>query len=424
MSNETERMRFLEIGREPTSVGREATPPRDSSATEVDDVIDQYDANPTTNAAIAGRLPTLRQLRERLDADAGRKVDRSCLLGDFFMTPGDASVLLRWDREDEQLAGDWPLTGNALLGLSNRLEAPVVGVEWLAKRHPEECARVLNDELLQRGSERALVRALRNGKQVVRGVLSDKYATRDNDMVIGVLDELFEEQSPDAGTELPRIGNLFLDVDSMRMTMVFPDTYRDVPGDSGYHLAAIVRNNEVGRGSTSVSAGLVRWVCANGLVSGWLGAVDGCLRQRHVGVPDRQVLKAAIAEVLVRSLSLSSEMFQRLEVAKAIEVPNVAAAIALVAQQQRMARRTASEWYAGYAVEVNVAPRVSELSAFGVVQGLSRAARSRHGEQRHELEAAAGALLEGDVNHRWSQIRANAAMMDREVVEQYVAVGG
>ncbi len=282
----------------------------------------------------------------------------------------------------------------------------------------EAVNRQLGAVLRKEPGKEALVRAKsNNGTSFVRAVLSDRYVPLDSDLVVGALDDIFGEQSVEA-----RIGFLSWDGDSLRTVVVFPETFREGAGD-GLYMAAVIRNNEVGGGSVEVSPGLLRDVCTNTVIYGWQAGVEA-VRQRHIGRIDGQRLRADIAAALTESLKFSDVLADRLEEARRVEVPDVAQVIAFLSRKNRLPRNAAAAWMAGYREE-SVASEGTANTAFGVVQGLARAARAQRSDARHQTERLAGELLgtaRQDLGHEWERNVTRARDLEREEVVQYIGV--
>ena len=369
-------------------------------------------------------LPSLHDLRARLDAEAPQKVDRLVPVRGVNLALDDRdNVALNWPVSGG--SERWPMTSHAFAQLAGRSDVPNAAADWLAEKHPDLGVIAVNRQLerltAKSPSAQLAIRGKANGIHFVRAVLSDRYVPLDSDAVIGALDDLFGEQSVEA-----RLGYLCWNGDALRTVVVFPATMLDVGGDAGYYPAVIVRNNEVGGGSVEVQPGLLRDVCTNTVISGWKAGIEA-VRQRHVGNIDVRRLKADIAGAVGESLKLTDDIMERLDQARVVPIPDVASVIALLSRKYHLTQPQGASWYAGYREE-SLATPAAEGTVFGVVQGLARAARGQRDDLRHDTEVLAGTLLgnrkQPEVAETWKIHVGRARDLEREEVHAYVGVGG
>lgn len=225
-------------------------------------------------------------------------------------------------------------------------------------------------------AERWLVRA-RNS--VLRGVLTDKYIRLDNL-------ELFAALSP-ALSEEYEVDWFALSDESFHLRLHDRRLFRDaLPGDrlmAGVHIG----NSEVGKRAVTVDALIYRVLCTNGLIR----KVDGksLLYQRHISVGKpgfAQSVQSAVRE----ALAFSAAWLTRLSAAVAHPIPDVEKAVHKIALDWGLTQATEEAVKAAIQSE---RPSQQE-TLYGLINGLTGAARGLAADERYALEVQAGDLLE------------------------------
>jgi len=216
---------------------------------------------------------------------------------------------------------------------------------------------------------------LRAKGDVLRGVLSDRYAKLNNADALCTLKPLVEDRF--------EVQWLSLTDESFHLRLTDPRLSRDIlPGDrviAGIHVA----NSEVGKRSVTVDAMVFRLVCQNGLIR--LVKGKSLLHQRHVGLTPAY-LKASLGRAIEDALIQSAGFMERMSWATRKPLGEVEKTLhALpVSQGVRETVRTSllSE------------PKGQQETLYGLVNALTFTAQGLEPDERYALEAMAGTLLE------------------------------
>jgi hypothetical protein len=244
-----------------------------------------------------------------------------------------------------------------------------------AERRKEKQAREGRNGNGQK-AERWLVRA-RN--EVLRGVLTEKYVRLDNL-------ELFAALSPALSQEY-EVDWFALSDESFHLRLHDRRLFREaLPGDrlmAGVHIA----NSEVGKRAVTVDALIYRLVCTNGLIR----KVDGksLLYQRHIALGKAE-FALSVQSAVREALAFSAAWLTRLSAAVAHPIPDVEKAIHKIALDWGLTQATEEAVKAAILLEH---PSQHE-TLYGLINGLTGAARSLGADERYTLETQAGTLLE------------------------------
>ena len=359
---------------------------------------------------------SLSDLRSSLDADALCKRDEVAKVDAIAadVTPeGEFRILFHPAGEDK--ARHYRPTATALGQFSERGNMPAgVTHSLMQLGNNDLAAEAINRGLTKvwegNGEKTFLIRRRENGDASVRAVLSDKYAPLDTDLVVGIMDDLLSEEGTASQVE-----RLHWDGDNFRAQVTFPSSDFSVANDSDYRLGFNLTNNEVGGGAVTFHAMVWRLVCVNGLMA-W-DSVGG-FRQVHRGLVDQHDLKRDIARCVEACLPQSQALAEKLIAAQQTPIPNIGQVIAQLSIDNKLGKPVAAQWMQGYDQEA-LAARVSGGTAFGIVNGLTRSARSVGAVQASALERTAGRMLS---NTNWARTSERAAELDPEQVFAYVGV--
>jgi hypothetical protein len=243
-------------------------------------------------------------------------------------------------------------------------------------------------------AERWLIRA-RN--EALRGVLTEKYVRLDNL-------ELFAALTPALSADY-EVDWFALSDESFHLRLHDARLFRDaLPGDrlmAGVHIG----NSEVGKRAVTVDALVYRLVCTNGLIR----KVDGqsLLHQRHIGV-GKQAFGTAVQQAVREALAFSAAYLERLAAAVAYPIPDV----------EKTLHKLALDWGLTQATEEAVKTAIlaehpsQHETLYGLINGLTGAARNLPADERYTLEVQAGRLLEtqlGGLALRQTRERPNAS---------------
>jgi len=225
-------------------------------------------------------------------------------------------------------------------------------------------------------AERWLLRAK---GEALRGVLTERYTRLDN------LD-LFAAISPALSSEY-EVDWFALTDESLHLRFYDARLYRDaLPGDrliAGVHIS----NSEVGKRSVTVDSLVYRLVCTNGLIRKIEG--QSLLHQRHISL-SRPEFALTVQTAVRKALAHSALYLERLSAAVAHPLP----------QMERTIHKLALDWGLTQATEEAVKavilrePPSQHETLYGLINGLTGAARHLPPDERYTLETRAGELLE------------------------------
>jgi len=250
---------------------------------------------------------------------------------------------------------------------------------WL--RHGPE-APPADDQAPENGArchgrrERWLLRAKDSS---LRGVLSDRYARMDNatvlDTVASLLDRHYE------------VGWFALTPESLHVRLVDPRIVREaLPDDrlmAGIHLA----NSEVGRRAVTVDAMVYRLVCTNGLIRLVRGA--SLFHQRHVSFATPK-FEMALRDAIRQAWGQAAVFMEQLVWSTSQPVRDVEKTLANLTDRWNLTNGT-EEAIKGHLKAT--APGQQE-TLYGLVNAITRAAQALAPDDRYDLEALAGQLME------------------------------
>jgi hypothetical protein len=225
-------------------------------------------------------------------------------------------------------------------------------------------------------AERWLLRAK---GEALRGVLTERYTRLDNL-------ELFAAISPALSSEYA-VDWFALSDESLHLRFYDARLYRDaLPGDrlmAGVHVS----NSEVGKRSVTVDSLVYRLICTNGLIRKIEG--QSLLHQRHISL-SRPEFALTVQTAVRQALAQSALYLERLSAAVAHPLP----------QMERLLHKLVLDWGLTQATEevvkaaILTEPPSQQETLYGLINGLTGAARSLSPDERYTLETRAGELLE------------------------------
>lgn len=316
--------------------------------------------------------------------------------------------------------------------LAHLIDMPPAVVNWLAARdYDRELSRFMNAELLRLQSEDgqanradrrvfARFRGDGNGQLHCRGLFSDRYAAVDSyPLMQMVADSLTCEEQ-----EAARVHRMSYDGDELSTSLFWPGSERVVNGEA-YRVGVAVQTSEVGTIRLRVYAWIGRLVCANGLiVNAELGEF---VSRRHVGRIDMQELAQGVRGAVGCAMEKSDRALIQLDSARAIQLADADRAIVQLGRELRLTKSQTRAWLEGHDATLEEST-VDEVSAFSVVNGLTRGAQTDEFEAttRSYLESLAGRILapsldspESVMHSWWEELQLRARSLSDEVVAGY-----
>ncbi len=220
---------------------------------------------------------------------------------------------------------------------------------------------------------------LRMKGDVLRGVLSARYARLDHDLLLDCLTPLLPQGFTVDWFSLDDTGLHLRLVDTRRPLTV-------LPGDdlfSGIHVA----NSEVGRRAVTVDALVYKLVCQNGLIRQVKGKSLLYRRHFHFSAPRfREALEGAV----LGALDEAGRFVEQIREAARTPVPDVAAVLELLGRQAALSKNFLE------AAERSLRSERAgqQETVWGLANGLTQAAQALSPDDRYGVETLAGHLIE------------------------------
>lgn len=231
-----------------------------------------------------------------------------------------------------------------------------------------------------------------NGEpQVLRALLSSRYATINNAPVVETLADI-----------LPggKISHLYYDGDTFRANVLIPDTLR-TENDSDYGGGVSVLNNETGRFKYVSRPFVFRAICFNGNI--WDEVKGQTYSRRHIGNIDWADFRRNLALNIQSQIPMAQAKIERVLALKGMPVTEqvIQQAIVYLGRREGMNEGTQQKWLEGFRTELRAAKSAKDiLSAFGLVQGLTRAAQDEDVkfEAREMMETLSARLIDANMD--------------------------
>jgi hypothetical protein len=236
-----------------------------------------------------------------------------------------------------------------------------------------------SDEDAKRRQENWLLRA-RYGE--LRGVLSERYARLDNNVLMTCLRELLSSMHSRF-----QIGWFGLSDESLHLRLVDTTIGRKVWHDDRLMAGIHIANSEVGKRAISVDAIIFRLICQNGLIR----LVNGrsLLRRRHVSF-DQDGFVRSLEEAVVAALGEALDFTERLILTAKQPVGDVEAAIKRLGRHWSLSEATQQQVQAALLRE----PSGLQETLYGLVNAFTYVAQTFADDDRYHLEVLAGQLAE------------------------------
>ena len=256
-----------------------------------------------------------------------------------------------------------------------------------------------------------------DGSKTVRALLSERYGIYDNlPLLEMVLDAL-----PSKDETL--VSHAFNDGDKIHLNLLLPDSFKSIEGDSDYGTGISISNSEIGTDTAEVMPFLFRAICVNGCI--W-GRRDSAIvmKKKHIGEIDFDAMRNGITQLVALALAEGNNFLGQMLASKEIPIGkgNILTIIDFLRRENKMTLEMGKAWYEGFKKEpIN--------SAFGIVNGLTRAAQEFSGDTRYDLECVASQILApslvADINaigSKWNKIESRAidnSQKSDKLIRQY-----
>lgn len=290
----------------------------------------------------------------------------------------------------------------------------------------QQMKRKLNHDAQMLVRYRSLPNGLTHVRALFRGILPPLI---DNVEMLDMLREAFPSRFHNAnGWGAALASHIEDSVDAIQGNVLFPDEMKQEP-DSDYGVGVQFCNSEVTTGVMRVSPFLFRAICLNGCI--W-GRRDGSVRveMNRDGSLDRLAIRSKIGELVQIALSEGNDLLTLMGYTREIATPQPERVITHLAQKHRLTQEMSRTWFNGYLTETVREGEPFRKTAFGVVQGLTRAAQRWHGDNRIQMEATASLLvapsLRDDIDaiaRRWAGYNSEAANLPEDAVRLWALTG-
>ena len=300
--------------------------------------------------------------------------------------------------------------------------------------YEEELTNIMNDALARRTSEwnskgkdernfRVRLRTNEADEKYIRAIVSERYGVIDNHEVMEILSNALPYN-----IEKALASHISHDGDDMYGNILLPDSMKSEP-DSDYGVGISFKNSEVRNSAFSIEPFIFRAICLNGMIWGRSNS-EIKVHQRHMGSIDLRELEEQVQQAIKSALSLGNDMLSLLKTSKDVKVVNPIKTIIQLSKdsQDNMTIEQCKAWQKGY-LESQLEPSgdIHTNSAFGVVNGLTRASQNYSGSVREKMERYASLILAPSIDSdlqaiskRWGQIsdRAESNINGKEL-ERY-----
>lgn len=315
---------------------------------------------------------------------------------------------------------------------------PSTMVSYMEERgYHDELVRFMNDALYQREQEwkhkgkeprdfRCRLRTNEAGEEYIRAVVSERYGVIDNVQVMDIL-----RNSLPSNIDEALASHIDHDGDDMFGNILLPDYMKSEP-DSDYGVGIAFKNSEIRNAAFSVSPFLFRAICLNGMIWGRSNS-EIKINQRHMGNIDMVELQEQVRHAIAVALTQGNDLLTLMGHSKKVKVNNVLPTIVQLARdsQDNFTIEQTKAWHKGYLDSLHERNGdVHENSAFGVVNGLTRAAQNYSGQTREKMEKYASFILSPSIDSdlqtiskRWGQVSDRANNLTEKVLNQYQFVG-
>lgn len=336
---------------------------------------------------------------------------------------------LKLDDECKLVDGGATFTKRGFAALCRLTSMPPAMVDWLARNdYKPELARFINSELV--GLEFEDEQNNRPKKRIFtrfrgshcRALFSDRYAAVDVNVLVAMVADALTAQE----REQARVHRFSYDGDQFFGTLLIgPESLVEV-GNERYVRGVSLVSSEDGSLRISLEPFIGRLACSNGLIV--CTPTGQAVSKRHVGRIDLNQLAADIRVAVGSALAQADRALLQFEAGRKVELHDAERIIVQLGKDFRLTSEQVKRWLRGHEATL-CEPTVGEISAFTIINGLTRSAQdSEFATERTQLEALAGRLvsprfdaLYGEIEAEWRRIETRASMLSDEVVESYLS---
>lgn len=329
--------------------------------------------------------------------------------------------------------GGATFTKRGFASLCRLTSMPPVMVDWLSRNdYKPELARFINSELVglefddeqnNRPRKRIFTRFREDakGNQLCRALFSDRYAAVDANVLVSmVADALTAPEREEA-----RVHRLSYDGDELLFNLIWPGCDRQVGGEA-YQVGIAIQTSEIGTLRMQVQPWIGRLVCANGLIV--CTPTGQAVSKRHIGKIDLNQLAADIRTTVGSALAQADRALLQFLAGRKVVLHDAERIIIQLGKEYRLTSEQVKRWLRGHDATLRE-QSVGEVSAFSVINGLTRSAQDcEFAAERTQLETLAGLLvaptrfdaLYEEIEREWRRIETRANMLSDEILATYL----
>jgi hypothetical protein len=252
-----------------------------------------------------------------------------------------------------------------------------------------------------KGNQRELL--FRTYGNSIRAVLSKQYLPVDNIWFLEVLQDLIPNG---------RISHLRGDADRLFSNILIPDSNR-FDQDSMYGGLFAIKNSEIGTSSLDCLPGLFRSICANGNIWDRTNGIN--LRKIHKGKIELKGLALAIGQNLDKQIKLIPEIMDRFLMLRKYTFTEgeFLGVFANLADRLSLTPKQGND-----VLNEFIEKESQNMSAFGVVNALTRSSQKYEPEFGNKLDIYAGDLIETN----WDSFFKQAKTYDEKQITKLLAL--
>lgn len=287
---------------------------------------------------------------------------------------------------------------HALKSLADFTSLPTTAILWAVK-HPQykDTVASLFNEVLE-AEERSgdyLIRRRKNGS--IRHIASEKYTPVSNSDVVNRLSEIVGASE--------YASKCVVSADEMMIDILDEDRARHIVGDSKYKFGVRFWNSEIGTRTIGGGVFVEREVCQNGMCIPVGRGFHRTMFHRLAKAEDLLDEAVLVFNMLVEhSSSIIDNTVRRLGYLRGVELPKdqIDKVVVQTAKSLGLGKSEQSQWLTGWREQGE------ETTPFGLLQGLTHAAKTM--SDRERIEELAFRLVDtpGDVDRHWAGVVASA----------------
>lgn len=288
---------------------------------------------------------------------------------------------------NDEIMGEIDVEGNrkgyhfsqySMAQLCNKLGIPTRYITKCMDSEKEQLARYNLDSWLAEMDKPVLVRTYKN---MIRGILSDRYSTFDTPEIIKVLQRTIP-------SDFNQVQSHFLTPERFHLRLI-RDTKLNIGGEDLY-AGIQIDSSDVGRSTLVAQFFVFKSSCTNGMVFGKIGGE--IFRQKHIGITTEDFEKGLEENLdIIEPLVAKAEKMISLAKESTISKEQFKDTFEMIKNQSKMSDEALDKVID--LVEEKYS-REGSYDMWGISNGITEVAQNYTLERRIELEKFAGSLVE------------------------------